>query len=194
MPSTSPGPNLTVFRPTAAANGVTLLIVPGRRVRTRGHRQGRIRDRGWFAVTPASKCAVLRHRLPADGWAAGADVPIHDIQRAVRLLRSATATPFERDARGRHRVLRRRARRLRASSRNPRSARPRVDAIDDTAANVDFAVLMYPVIATTGSSAHAGSARKLLAGGVAPRGACGLFASPARRPAYAAHPAGARRR
>ena len=31
--------------------------------------------------------AVLRYRLPADGWAAGADAPVHDAMRAMRLLR-----------------------------------------------------------------------------------------------------------
>ena len=42
----------------------------------------------------------------------------------------------------------------------------RRDAADDLAARPDFAVLMYPVIATTGPHAHAGSAQQLLAAGV----------------------------
>ena len=50
----------------------------------------------------------------------------------------------------------------------PSSSYRRVDAIDDAAANVDFAVLMYPVIVTTGMSAHDGSARQLLASGIDP--------------------------
>src|SRR6185436_17826940 len=48
----------------------------------------------------------------------------------------------------------------------PTLAYPRVDAADDQTARPDFAVLMYPVIATDGVSAHAGSASQLLAAGV----------------------------
>ena len=163
-------PTLTVFRPTAAANGVTLLIVPGG-----GYERVVIDKEGfetaeWFAQR-GFECAVLRYRLPADGWAAGADVPIHDIQRAVRLLRSRP--PPIRPMRvgvigfsaGGHAVAR--------FITQPTIGYRRVDAIDDTAANVDFAVLMYAVIATTGSSAHAGSARQLLAGGVEPAALAG---------------------
>jgi acetyl esterase/lipase len=43
---------------------------------------------------------------------------------------------------------------------------PRQDAADDQSARPDFAVLMYPVIATTGTAAHAGSANQLLSSGV----------------------------
>ena len=42
----------------------------------------------------------------------------------------------------------------------------RQDSTDELPARVDFAVLMYPVIATTGAQAHAGSASQLLASGV----------------------------
>ncbi|HET9473252.1 MAG TPA: hypothetical protein VFO82_05130 [Steroidobacteraceae bacterium] len=40
------------------------------------------------------------------------------------------------------------------------------DSADELPARVDFAVLMYPVIATTGAQAHAGSAHQLLTSGV----------------------------
>jgi acetyl esterase/lipase len=43
----------------------------------------------------------------------------------------------------------------------------RRDAAEDQSARPDFAVLMYPVIATTGAFAHPGSAQQLLAAGVA---------------------------
>jgi dipeptidyl aminopeptidase/acylaminoacyl peptidase len=48
----------------------------------------------------------------------------------------------------------------------PGLAYERRDATDDLSARPDFAVLMYPVIATTGASAHGGSVKQLLAGGV----------------------------
>jgi acetyl esterase/lipase len=41
-----------------------------------------------------------------------------------------------------------------------------LDAADDLSARPDFAVLMYPVIATTGGSAHGGSVKQLLAAGL----------------------------
>jgi acetyl esterase/lipase len=166
-------PTLTFFRPGPAANGVTLLIVPGG-----GYERVVIDKEGfesaqWFAQRGFA-CAVLRYRLPADGWAAGADAPIHDIQRAVRLLRSQThSSPPSAPARvgvigfsaGGHAV----ARFITQGSPGYRH----VDAIDDEAANVDFAVLMYPVIATTGVSAHGGSARQLLASGIDPAALAG---------------------
>jgi len=160
-------PTLTFFRPTAAANGVTLLIVPGG-----GYERVVIDKEGfesaeWFAQR-GFECAVLRYRLPADGWAAGVDVPVHDIQRAVRLLRSQQlhrpAAPMRVGvigfSAGGHAVAR--------FITQPSIGYRRFDSMDDAAANVDFAVLMYPVIATTGPAAHPGSARQLLAGGVYP--------------------------
>ena len=122
----------------------------------------------WFAQR-GFECAVLRYRLPADGWAAGADVPIHDIQRAVRLLRSARGANRPPDTHrigvigfsaGGHAVAR--------YISQPAIGYPRVDAVDDAPPRADFAVLMYPVIATTGPAAHAGSARQLLAADVGP--------------------------
>jgi len=161
-------PTLTFFRPLSAANGITLLIVPGG-----GYERVVIDKEGfesaeWFAQR-GFECAVLRYRLPADGWAAGADVPIHDIQRAIRLLRKRGAgNPPAPSVRvgvigfsaGGHAVAR--------YITQPALGYPRVDSIDDARADADFAVLMYPVIATTGTSAHAGSARQLLASGVDP--------------------------
>jgi acetyl esterase/lipase len=44
---------------------------------------------------------------------------------------------------------------------------PHQDPADDASARPDFAVLMYPVIATTGPSAHRGSAEQLRGAGVA---------------------------
>ncbi len=161
-------PTVTWFRPKSNANGITLLIVPGG-----GYERVVIDKEGfesaeWFAQR-GFQCAVLRYRLPADGWAAGADAPIHDIQRAVRLLRG-TREASRHSATGRigvigfsaggHAVAR--------YISQPAIGYPRVDAVDDAPPRADFAVLMYPVIATTGPAAHAGSARQLLAAGVEP--------------------------
>ncbi len=159
-------PMLTFFHPTAPPNGITLLIVPGGGyVRVVIDKEG-FESAEWFAAR-GFECAVLRYRLPADGWQAGADAPLHDVMRALRLLRTRGGSAQAGSGRigvvgfsaGGHVVARLIA--------GPGTDYPRVDATDESAAKADFAVLMYPVIATTGASAHAGSAHQLLAAGVA---------------------------
>ena len=105
--------------------------------------------------------AVLRYRMPADGWAAGADAPVHDAMRAVRVLRQRQAGRIGviGFSAGGHLCAR--------LVTEPGLNYPRQDASDDASARPDFAVLMYPVIATTGSSAHPGSAEQLRKAGVA---------------------------
>jgi acetyl esterase/lipase len=159
-------PALTLFHARAPANGVTLLIVPGG-----GYARVVIDKEGfesaqWFAAQ-GFECAVLRYRLPADGWSAGADAPVQDGLRALRLLRTRqAAAPGTAPTRlgvigfsaGGHLVAR--------LITEPALSYPRVDAADDRAARPDFAVLMYPVITTTGAAAHGGSADQLRAAGV----------------------------
>jgi acetyl esterase/lipase len=158
-------PLLTLFQPRAKPNGITLLIVPGG-----GYQRVVIDKEGfeaaeWF-VQRGFTAAVLRYRLPADGWAAGADAPVHDAMRAVRLLRRQPSAPDSRAQRigaigysaGGHLV----ARLITEAS----LSYARRDAADDLLARPDFAVLMYPVIHTTGEHAHPGSAREIVASGV----------------------------
>jgi len=170
-------PTLTLFRARGTPNGVTLLIVPGGGyVRVVIDKEG-FETAEWFAAR-GFECAVLRYRLPADGWEAGADAPVHDALRALRLLRAqGGGAPNGGSFRlgvigfsaGGHVVAR--------VITEPGIAYSRVDAADDRPARADFAVLMYPVIATTGATAHRGSADQLLAAGVAP-GELGRYAPP----------------
>jgi acetyl esterase/lipase len=156
-------PLITLFEPKGKPNGITLLIVPGGGyVRVVIDKEG-FEAAEWFAARGFS-AAVLRYRLPADGWASGADVPVHDAMRALRLLRGAQKTmPTRLGVIG-------------FSAGGHLSARllteaglsyARRDAIDDLSARPDFGVLMYPVIATTGAFAHAGSVQQLRDAGVA---------------------------
>ncbi|MBC8025610.1 MAG: alpha/beta hydrolase [Steroidobacteraceae bacterium] len=158
-------PLITIFRARGKANDVTLLIVPGG-----GYQRVVIDKEGfeaadWFAQRGFA-AAVLRYRLPADGWAAGADAPVHDAMRAMRLLRrlpTPTGSPAPRIgalgySAGGHLVAR--------LITEPSLTYPRRDVADDLEARPDFAVLMYPVIHTTGEYAHAGSAAQLVSGGV----------------------------
>ena len=158
-------PMLTLFPAKGAANGVTLLIVPGGGyVRVVIDKEG-FEAAQWFSARGFS-CAVLRYRLPGDGWAAGADAPVHDAMRAVRLLRNQPLQPGHAPPRigvmgfsaGGHLVAR--------LITEAKLSYERRDAADDLSARPDFAVLIYPVIATAGASAHSGSVQQLLAAGV----------------------------
>jgi acetyl esterase/lipase len=157
-------PSITMFEPQGKPNGITLLIVPGGGyVRVVIDKEG-FEAAEWFAARGFG-AAVLRYRLPADGWASGADAPVHDAMRALRLLRS----------RARERTSTRMGV-IGFSAGGHLSARlltetalsyARLDAIDDLSARPDFGVLMYPVIATTGPFVHAGSVQQLRDAGVA---------------------------
>ena len=87
----------------------------GRRLCARGHRQGRRARRRSGSRERGFAAAVLRYRLPADGWADGADAPVHDAMRAAapaararRVARTAALA-----ARRRHRLFGRRTSRAR---------------------------------------------------------------------------------
>jgi acetyl esterase/lipase len=158
-------PLLTLYAPKVAYNGITLLIVPGGGyVRVVIDKEG-VEAAEWFTARGFA-AAVLRYRLPADGWAAGADVPVHDAMRAMRLLRARRAPGASAPgivgvigfSAGGHLSAR--------LITEPGLAYAHRDAIDEHPARPDFAVLMYPVIATTGPHAHAGSAQQLLSAGV----------------------------
>jgi acetyl esterase/lipase len=161
-------PTLTLFKPRMAYNGITLLIVPGGGyVRVVIDKEG-VEAAEWFTERGFA-AAVLRYRLPADGWTSGADAPVHDAMRAMRLLR---AHPIKHEATPRIGVIGFSAG-GHLSARlitEPRLTYARRDAADDLAARPDFAVLMYPVIVTTGPHAHAGSAQQLQAAGVSSSG------------------------
>ncbi len=157
-------PVMTLFEPKGDYNGITLLIVPGGAyTRVVIDKEG-FESAEWFAERGFA-VAVLRYRMPADGWAAGADAPVHDAMRAMRLLRDRdvggvrpTRVGVIGFSAGGHVTAR--------LITEPQLTYPRRDTHDDRLARPDFAVLMYPVIATTGAIAHKGSADQLLAAGV----------------------------
>jgi acetyl esterase/lipase len=157
-------PTLTLFKPRMAFNGITLLIVPGGGyVRVVIDKEG-VEAAQWFTERGFA-AAVLRYRLPADGWVNGADAPVHDAMRAMRWLRAHPIHPADSPrlgvigfSAGGHLCAR--------LVTEPRLAYDRHDGADDLPARPDFGVLMYPVIATTGAHAHAGSAQQLLTAGV----------------------------
>lgn len=82
-------PRMKVFRPSRP-NGAALLVTPGGGysvivVDVEGYQIGPwLSARGWTVF-------VLYYRLPGEGWANRADVPLADAQRAMRLIRSRAA-------------------------------------------------------------------------------------------------------
>ncbi len=158
-------PLLTLFAPKGTYNGITLLIVPGGGyVRVVIDKEG-FEAAEWFSQRGFA-AAVLRYRQPADGWAAGADAPAHDVMRAMRLLRQqplpAGAPPTRVGvigfSAGGHMVAR--------LITEPTLAYPHQDTAEQLSARPDFAVLMYPVIVMGLPGAHGGSSTQLRAAGV----------------------------
>jgi acetyl esterase/lipase len=121
-------------------------------------------------------CFVLRYRLPAEGWAHGADVPLQDAQRAMRLVRANAAKYGVDPARigfmgfsaGGHVAVS-------IATRFAAQVYSRLDAADAVDARPSFSVPVYPVV-TMGDGAHQGSRDRLI----------GLTPSPALVDAYSA--------
>jgi acetyl esterase/lipase len=159
-------PLLSLFQPKGRFNGITLLVIPGG-----GYRRVVIDREGfdtaeWFCERGFA-AAVLRYRLPSDGWSMGPDAPVHDGMRALRVLRAhapiANAGPAPSIgvigfSAGGHLAARL------VTSKAPDY--PHVDAADELDAHADFATLMYPVIALAGKHAHPGSAQQFVGAGV----------------------------
>ncbi|MFA4938574.1 alpha/beta hydrolase [Brevundimonas sp.] len=165
-------PILTVFRPERPS-GSAMLLIPGG-----GYRWAVLDKEGYdvarvFAAS-GTTCFVLRYRLPADGWAAGADAPLQDAQRAIRLIRSRAAdygvdpqkiAVLGASAGGHLAGL--------ASARTDATYAAE-DAADAVSLRPDLTVLMYPVATMADPHVHAGSRTHLL----------GETPSPARIAAY----------
>ena len=152
---------MAVFRP-AHANGGAVLITPGGGYRwvvvdKEGYEMGRwLAERGFTAF-------VLFYRLPGEGWAHGADAPLADAQRAMRLIRHKAATYGIAPDRvaamgfsaGGH-VCADLAARYSAKVYRP------VDGADLLSARPVCAAPIYPVVSMDPAIAHAGSRLQLL--------------------------------
>lgn len=169
-------PRMAVFRP-ARPNGAAVLITPGGGYKwvvidKEGFELGR-----WLA-SRGYTCFVLFYRLPHQGWREGADAPLADAQRAIRLIRHrasdfgidparVTALGF---SAGGH-VCADLATRF-----NKRSYEP-VDKADLLSARPDLAAPIYPVVSMTAPLAHPGSRTNLV----------GANATAEREQAYSPH-------
>lgn len=151
-----------VYRPRQP-NGTALLVTPG------GGYQRIVLDNEGSALVPSFvdqagiTLFVLRYRLPGEGHPNGADVPLADAQRALRLIR-ANATRYGIDAQ-RVGVMGFSAGGHVAASLGTRYAAqvyPAQDAADALSARPDFELLIYPVIDMDSANAHPGSRERLL--------------------------------
>lgn len=155
-------PRMAVFRPDRP-NGAAVLLTPGG-----GYRWVVIDKEGYelarWLTARGFTAFVLFYRLPGDGWASGADTPLADAQRAMRLIRhraKAFAIDPERVSAmgfsaGGH-VCADLAARFAARIYDP------VDAADGLSAKPHSAAPIYPVISMDPAIAHPGS-RSLLLG------------------------------
>lgn len=148
-------------------NGAAILLIPGG-----GYTRVAI-GRGGAELLRAFAGAgysayLLKYRLPGDPWAAGANAPLQDAQRALQVV--AWLADQENFDAGRIAVCGGSAGgHLAARLANTRSrAYDPVDALDASPAAVRAAILLYPVNLMTGDHAHLASRRALLAHTPAP--------------------------
>ena len=154
-------PALSVFRP-ANPTGEVLLLIPGG-----GYNYVVVEKEGWegaryfnqFGIT----CYVMTYRLPQQGWTAGADTPLQDAQRALRVVRhdaaikdldTANITIMGFSAGGH--VAGSLGLRFDEAVYAPN------DEVDQLSARPDRMVLVYPVATMRDPHVHAGSRRNLL--------------------------------
>ncbi|MGQ2934337.1 MAG: alpha/beta hydrolase [Sphingopyxis sp.] len=154
-------PRLDIFRP-AKPNGAAVILAPGGGYRyvvvdKEGYELARwLRERGVTVY-------VLFYRLPGDGWTNGADVPLADAQRAVRLVRSragADGIDPARIAFGGFSAGGQVAASL--LTRFDAKVYARVDAADALSARPDALAAIYPVVSMDPAIAHAVSREKLI--------------------------------
>lgn len=154
-------PRLDIFRP-AKPNGAAVILAPGG-----GYRYVVVDKEGYelarWLTERGVTVYVLFYRLPSDGWANGADVPLADAQRAVRLVRSRAATDGIDPARvafggfsAGGQVATSLLTRFDATVYAP------VDAANALSARPDALAAIYPVVSMDPAIAHAVSREKLI--------------------------------
>lgn len=150
-------PTMELFRP-ARPNGIGLVIIPGGGYEFLAYSNEGADPARVFAAMGYT-VGVLAYRLPAEGWARQADVPLQDAQRAIRLLRADHAelrrVGVVGASAGGHLAA------SLATAYDERVYAP-VDAVDRGTARPDFAGLLYPVATLALPQTHRGSREKLL--------------------------------
>ncbi|WP_298692322.1 alpha/beta hydrolase [uncultured Sphingomonas sp.] len=154
-------PRLIIFRP-ARPNGAAVLLMPGGGYGFLSYDNEGVTQARWLNAIGVT-AFVLLYRLPSEGWADRADVPLKDAQRAMRLIR-ANAGRYAIDTR-RVSVIGFSAGGHLAGSLATRHAEPvyaPVDAADAQSARPDLVGLIYPVVSLSAPFTHGGSRDALL--------------------------------
>lgn len=152
-------PTLELFRPERP-NGLGFVAIPGGGYEFLAYSNEGADPARVFA-SMGYTVAVLAYRLPAEGWARQADVPLQDAQRAMRLLRSQaqelglTRIGVLGASAGGHLAA------SLATGYDEPLYQP-VDAADRLSARPDFAGLLYPVATLELPQTHRGSREHLL--------------------------------
>lgn len=163
---------LALLRPGqvgAKPNGAAILLIPGG-----GYTRVAIGHEGYPVARRFAQagyaCFSLLYRLPADGWTAGAQAPLQDAQRALRLIRALA--PREGYDAGRIGVMGFSAGGHLAAwltSRTPVPAYAPLDAADQEPIRAALAAYIYPVIQMEGAFLHGGSRTQLLGADPSPQ-------------------------
>ncbi len=154
-------PAITVYAPSRP-NGVGILVTPG------GSYRRVVLDKEGSALASFFNARgytlfVMTYRMPGDGHEEGADAPLADVQRAMRMIR-ASATEWKLDP-ARVGVLGFSAGGHVAASlgtRHDEAVYAPLDAIDALPARPAFMALVYPVITMRDEHHHAGSRHELM--------------------------------
>ncbi len=154
-------PTLSYFQ-SPNFSGNSILLIPGG-----SYQRVVVEKEGWDGARYFNQFGydvyVMTYRLPFQGWPSGADTPLQDAQRAMRVLRSHNANTRGSDANvlaigfsaGGHL----------AGSLNQRfddAVYEPIDALDGFSAKPDITALVYPVVLMGSEHTHAGSQNNLL--------------------------------
>lgn len=157
-------PRLVVHRP-AKPNGSAVLLLPGGGYGFLSYDNEGVNQARWLNAQGIT-AFILLYRLPGEGWARRADVPLQDAQRAMRLIR-ANAGKFGLQP-NRIAVIGFSAGGHLAGSLATRHAEPvyaPLDAADRLPARPDLVGLLYPVVSLSAPFTHGGSRDMLLGEG-----------------------------
>ncbi|WP_342325387.1 alpha/beta hydrolase [Kosakonia sp. BYX6] len=154
-------PEITVYAPQNP-NGVGILVTPG------GSYRRVVLDKEGSALAPVFNAKgytlfVMTYRLPGDGHAEGADAPLADVQRAMRVIRTRAAE-WRIDPQ-RLGIMGFSAGGHAAASLGTRYNEPvytPLDTVDEQSARPAFMALVYPVITMHAEIDHPMSRQQLI--------------------------------
>ena len=154
-------PELVVCRPPQP-NGAAVLLMPGGSYEFLAYDNEGTSQARWLNALGVT-AFILRYRLPAEGWAGRADVPLQDAQRAMRVIRRDATRLGVDPARvaaigfsaGGHLCGS-------LATRHAEQVYAPVDQTDRLSARPDLAGLVYPVVTLAGPATHGGSRDNLL--------------------------------